>query len=53
MSGIREAAVLVAHVLYTPMTALEEVTVMELLEWADEADGLVRQIYGKRLRSGR
>ena len=47
MSELRQAAALAAHVLHTPVTALEEATVAELLEWADDAAELVARFYGK------
>lgn len=37
MSEIRAAAALVAHVLHTPVTALEDATVDSLVDWADDA----------------
>ena len=44
---------MVAHVLHTPMTALEDVLVEDLLAWADDARALIRQVYGPRRKSGR
>ena len=50
MSEIRAATALVAHVLHTPMTALEDVAIAELLEWADDAAALANRLYGKGRR---
>ena len=36
---------LVAHVLHTPISELDEMDVEELLEWADEASRLSRTLY--------
>ena len=41
---------LVAHVLHTPLDALEEMAVEELVEWADEARAILRATYGRRGR---
>ena len=37
MREIRAYAALVAHVLHTPVTALEDATVLDLLDWAGDA----------------
>ena len=44
MRDIRAAAALVAHVLHTPVTALEDATVASLLEWAEDARETVATI---------
>ena len=41
---VRQAAVIVAHVLHTPMTALDEADVEDVLEWADDAAALTRAL---------
>ena len=33
-----------AHVLHTPVTALEDAEIREVLEWADDAAALLRQL---------
>ena len=38
---------LVAHVLHTPISEIDEMDVGELLEWADEAGRLSRALYRK------
>ena len=39
---------LVAHVLHTPLGALDEMAVEELLEWAEEARAILRATCGRR-----
>ena len=51
MSQIRASAALVAHVLHTPVTALEDATVEDLLDWADDAAEVLSAL--ARGRSGR
>ena len=41
---VRQAAVIVAHVLHTPMAALDEADVEDVLEWADDAAALTRAL---------
>ena len=48
MSEMRLAAAMVAHVLHTPMSAIEEADIADLLEWAEDAAALVSHLYGKR-----
>ena len=38
-----------AHVLHTPLTALDETDVEDVLDWAEDATALVRGIYGGRM----
>lgn len=44
MSEIRACAALVAHVLHTPVTALEDATVEDVLDWADDAAELAAKL---------
>lgn len=46
--AVRRAAARVAHVLHTPMTALADATVDEVMEWAEDADALWRETYAAR-----
>ena len=39
---------MVAHVLHTPMTALEDADIPDLMEWAEDAATLSRKLYRKR-----
>ena len=39
---------LVAHVLHTPISEIEEMSMDELLEWAEEARAILRATYGSR-----
>ena len=39
---------LVAHVLHTSISEIDEMTVEELMEWADEARAILRATYGSR-----
>ena len=36
---------LVAHVLHTPISEIDEMDVGELMEWADEATRLAKTLY--------
>ena len=40
---LRSAVALVAHVLHTPVTALDEAFVEDLLMWAEDARDVLRQ----------
>ena len=44
---------LVAHVLHTPISEIDEMAVDELLEWAEEARAIQRATYGSRRHSRR
>ena len=48
MKELGRACALVALVLHTPVTVLEDVTVDELMEWLDDAVELGKRLYGKR-----
>ena len=50
---LRSAAVLVAHVLHTPVTAPDEAFVEDLLMWAEHAREVLRQSRAGRWRIGR
>lgn len=39
-----------AHVLHTPVTALEDAEVAELMAWADDAAELTARLYPKKGR---
>ena len=39
---------LVAHVLHTPISEMDEMTVEELMEWADEACAILRATHRRR-----
>ena len=39
---------LVAHVLHTPISELDEMEVGELMQWAEEARAILRATYGAR-----
>ena len=45
--AIRRAAAQVAHVLHTPMTALMDAEVEDLMEWAEDVAALWKEIYGR------
>lgn len=47
MTELRRAAALVAHVLHTPVPALDDAEIGELLAWADDATDLVGRLYRK------
>ena len=49
---LRSAAALVAHVLNTPVTALDEAPVEDLLMWAEDARDVLRQLAAGRRRIG-
>ena len=44
---MRQAAAVVAHVLHTPLTELDEAEVVDVLEWAEDAAALLGEIYRK------
>ena len=50
---LRVAAALVAHMLHTPLTALDEALVEDLLMWAEDAREVLRQSGAVRGRIGR
>ena len=50
---LRSAVALVAHVLHTPVTALDEALVEDLLMWAEDAREVLRQSAAGGRRVGR
>ena len=47
-ADVRRAIALVAHVLHEPLEALWDMELKELVEWAEEATGLCKRLYGTR-----